>query len=385
MSADPRRLRVLFVLPGLHRVARGAEAAFESVARELGRDGAFQVTLIGSGRPRPGEPYEFLHASCIDRKRFERFPRVPLLRTETVYEELTFVPGLLRRYDPAAYDVTVGCSYPFVNWTMRARRTRGARPAHVYVTENGDWPCHARNSEYRHFACDGLVCVNPDHFERSKDRWRCVLLPNGVDPSRFTPGPAQRARFGIPERGATALMVSALIPSKRVVEGIRAVSALPGVRLVVAGDGPLRGDVDRAAAELMPGRFQRIAVARDAMPHLYRSVDVFLHMSKDESSPNAFAEALATGVPVVAHDDALGRWTFERLGELVDVEDLAAVGRAVERAVRAPPERKAELVSLAARRFAWSGIARQYADFLRDVVADRRGRGAASAAGIGAR
>ena len=39
--------RVLFCLPGLHRVNRGAEVAFESIASELAREAAFEVTLLG--------------------------------------------------------------------------------------------------------------------------------------------------------------------------------------------------------------------------------------------------------------------------------------------------------------------------------------------------
>jgi pseudouridine-5'-phosphate glycosidase len=42
-------LRVLFALPGLHKVHRGAERAFESIAVELSRMGQ-RVTVIGSGR-----------------------------------------------------------------------------------------------------------------------------------------------------------------------------------------------------------------------------------------------------------------------------------------------------------------------------------------------
>jgi len=48
-----RRCRVAMVLPGLHRVRRGAEVAFESVASELALIPGFEVTLIGTG---PADP-----------------------------------------------------------------------------------------------------------------------------------------------------------------------------------------------------------------------------------------------------------------------------------------------------------------------------------------
>src|SRR3546814_5508392 len=64
----------------------------------------------------------------------------------------------------------------------------------IFVTQNGDWPAYASNTEYRSFSCDGLVCTNPDYLERNSVRWNCALIPNGVDLARFSPGAAERAR-----------------------------------------------------------------------------------------------------------------------------------------------------------------------------------------------
>jgi hypothetical protein len=66
-------------------------------------------------------------------------------------------------------------------------------------------------------------------------------------------------------------MVSALEEGKRVLQGIRAVAEVPGVFLVIAGDGPLRGQVDRLAAGLLPGRFLRTTFSHELMPVVYRS------------------------------------------------------------------------------------------------------------------
>ncbi len=173
-------MRVLFSLPGLHRYNRGAEIAFISIASELAHAGE-DVTLVGSGPDREKTPYRYLHAGSIRRERFEALPSIPGLRDECAYEELTFVPGFLRRYRPADYDITIACSYPFSNWALRRPVIGGVRPPHVFVTENGDWPALVRTSEYRFFGCEGLVCTNPEFYERNKSRWNCRLIPNGVD------------------------------------------------------------------------------------------------------------------------------------------------------------------------------------------------------------
>ena len=197
-------MRVLFALSGLHQIDRGAERAFVSVADQLVRLGD-SVTLIGSGPRGNGALYQFIRSRSVARKYFERFPNIPPFRDECAYEELTFVPALIWNYSPRQYDITVTCSYPFTNWILRRPGLNGTRPPHIFVTQNGDWPAFASqstrsNSEYRFFSCDGLVCINPEFFERNKDNWNCRLIPNGVDCERFHPGEGRRIEFGNPGR-----------------------------------------------------------------------------------------------------------------------------------------------------------------------------------------
>lgn len=359
-------MRVLFCLPGLHRYNRGAEIAFISIASELARAGDV-VTLVGSGPKREPTPYHFLPVESVRRERFESFPFIPILRDECTYEELTFLPGLLWRYRPADYDITVGCSYPFSNWALRRPVLSGLRPPHVFVTENGDWPAFARKSEYRFFGCEGLVCTNPEYYERNKSRWRCRLIPNGVDSELFSPGISHRADFGLPSDRLIVLMVSALISSKRVGAGIEVVSQIPNAHLVVAGDGPLRQAIEIGAARLLPGRFTRLSVAPHRMPLLYRSADVFLHLSKNESSPLAFLEAMACGLPVVAHDSPQLRWIAGDNEFLLDTDNAVDVADQIQYAYNAGPDRRQRRLTKVAD-FSWKIIASNYRKFFQEIV-----------------
>jgi glycosyltransferase involved in cell wall biosynthesis len=369
-------MRVLFALPGLHRYDRGAEIAFMSLANELANAGD-AVTLIGSGVCHTSASYRFLRSPSISRVHFELLPSIPILRNEYAYEELTFVPGLLYRYRPTDYDVTLTCSYPFTNWMLRRPVLCGFRPPHVFVTENGDWPAYANGSEYRLFSCDGLVCTNPDFYERNKDRWRCSIIPNGVDIKRFHPGTAKRQEFGLPDSRLIVLMVSALIPTKRVDAGIEVVSRIPDAHLVVAGDGPLRQILDDKAARQLPGRFTRLSVTSERMPQLYQSADVFLHLSKEEAFGNVFLEAMACGLPIICHNTPRSRWILGNEGFLLDTEDLATVARQIE-LVRNPAPAKQTARLARAATFSWTKIGEMYRAFLRDVItsyrADRRNR-----------
>ena len=359
-------MRIAFALPGLHRYNRGAEIAFTSVASELGKAGE-TVTLIGSGQEQAGTPYRFLRVASVRRENFEIFPSVPVLRGECAYEELTFIPGLLRRYRPADYDVTITCSYPFTNWVLRRPALKGYRPPHIFVTENGDWPAYADNSEYRFFGCEGLVCTNPDFYERNKNRWRCQLIPNGVDCNRFSPGAAVRGEFGLPTDRLIVLMVSALIPTKRVEIGIEAVSRIPDGHLVVAGNGPLRQSTLESASRLLPNRFTLLSVSPAKMPSLYRSADVFLHLSKDEPFGNVFLEAMACGLPIVAHDSARSKWIMGPYQFLINSDDIAAITENIELARDAPALHKQEWVKQATN-FSWTKIALMYRKFIQEVI-----------------
>jgi glycosyltransferase involved in cell wall biosynthesis len=359
-------MRVLFALPGFHRIDRGAEVALISVAKEIAKSGD-TVTLLGSGQERTGLPYRFVHVASMSRDHFGSFPSLPVLRNDCSYEELTFVPDLLRKYRPSDYDVTVTCSYPFTNWVLRRPTIRGRRPPHIFVTENGDWPAYSRQSEYRFFGCEGLICTNPDFYERNRTRWHCQLIPNGIDCERFKPGAIQRQHFGLPTDKLIVLMVSALIPAKRVDIGIEAVSRIPDAHLVVAGNGPIRQAIEATAANSLPGRFTLLSVPAEQMPPLYQSADVFLHLSKDESFGNVFLEAMACGLPVVAHDSPRVRWIVGDNQFLIDSDNSASITAAIKAASNAPNAGLQEGISRAAS-FTWPRIGKLYREFLHKIA-----------------
>lgn len=358
-------MRLLFALSGFHRHDRGAETALLSVAEELARTGT-QVTVAGSGQPRAGTAYDFIHVPAVPRERFERFPPMPFFRNETHWEDATFAAHLTRRVDPRHYDAAVTCAYPYTSWTLR-RFGREPRPAHIFVTQNGDWPAHARNAEYRFFRCDGLVCTNPAYLARNEARWTCALIPNGVDLERFRPGPSSRAAFGLPLDRPVVLMVSAFMDTKRVLDGIRAVAKLPEAYLVIAGDGPLREEGDALAARLLPGRYHRLSLTAERMPELYRAADAFLHLSKVESFGNVYLEASASGLPVVAHDYALTRWILGDGRWLCDTDEEGELVARLADALRAGPQEP----SPGLQRFTWPAIAADYRRFIGKVAAAR--------------
>src|SRR5262249_28669051 len=161
---------------------------------------------------------------------------------------------------------------------------------------------------------------------------------------------------------------SALDSAKRVEIGIQAVSQLSDAHLVVAGDGPLRRVIDDEAARLLQGRFSRLSLPPERMPALYQSSDVFLHLCKAESFGNVFIEAMACGIPIVAHDSETLRWIVGKGEFLLDTGDPAAVARSIELAAQEPAiERRGRAAKAAA--FSWARIGKMYREFFDEVIA----------------
>jgi len=327
-------MRVALILPGLGRVQRGAETAFLEVARGLSRRGV-HVELFGSGTE--GTEGLITHVvPCLDRRHFENWPSLPGLRTETVYEELTFALSLLHSgaYRPERFDFTLTCTFPHIAWALRWARRRGRGPRHVFVTQNGDWPCRRTNAEFRAFHCDGLVCINPEYYERHRHRYPAALIPNGVDPAPFAPEAVGPCPVDVPADRPVVLMVSALTASKRVDQAITALAGVPEAFLLVAGDGPLRGEIARLAEALLPGRHRLLgSMPRSQMPALYRRANALLHTSLDEPFGIVYLEGAVSGLPVVAHDTPVTRWILGNTAVLTDTTNPAALVAALRRAL----------------------------------------------------
>jgi glycosyltransferase involved in cell wall biosynthesis len=130
-----------------------------------------------------------------------------------------------------------------------------------------------------------------------------TVLRNGVDLTMFTPiePPAARRALGLGS-GLTMLSVGALIPRKGHDRTIAALARLPGWRLMIAGEGPERGRLERLAAALGVADRVRLLGAR---PHgelatLYSAADISVLASSREGWANVLLESMACGTPVVA-------------------------------------------------------------------------------------
>jgi sugar transferase (PEP-CTERM/EpsH1 system associated) len=134
----------------------------------------------------------------------------------------------------------------------------------------------------------------------------------GVDTERFAPTGARRAPIeGSPFNDPRLWLVGTVGRMHRVKDQtmlarafVRALALAPEaaerMRLVLIGDGPLRGEVAAILAEAGQSHLAWLAGERADVPGILRGLDCFVLPSLAEGISNTILEAMASGLPVIA-------------------------------------------------------------------------------------
>jgi len=236
-----------------------------------------------------------------------------------------------------------------------------------------------------------LACDHGVWLEWTPDRGHVV--PNGADATLFPPGPTDpgiRARWAL---GAGPIL--GFVGGLRRWHGVEALPTLlerlvqryRGLRLVIVGDGPLRGELEHALKER---GLTRSVVFTGSLPHeevadLIRQFDVALapYPRPDHAfyfSPLKLFEYMACGIPVVAA--GLGQIAeVVRDGEtglLYPPDELDALTAACDRLL-ADPALRQRLGQAAAKeipgRYTWDYNAVRVVELARALIRARQGSG----------
>jgi glycosyltransferase involved in cell wall biosynthesis len=193
--------------------------------------------------------------------------------------------------------------------------------------------------------CHAIVALSGDERDAGLEagvgrREQYRVIPNGVALERFSlPRSPARGRIWMGGR---------LPPPKRPDLAVRALARaranMPEAELHVVGDGPLRPDAERLAAQLGVGEAVRFLGHREDVPELLAEAECALLASDYEGCPLAVVEAMAAGVPVVATEAGGVAELVEqgRTGALGAHGDAEALAAALEEVLAEPP-RAAEM------------------------------------------
>ena len=126
-------------------------------------------------------------------------------------------------------------------------------------------------------------------------RDRIDYLPNFVPDAGADTAPARSSRDA-----PLALAIGRLHPDKGFGLLLEALTMTREVRLTIAGDGPLRGELEEQARGLGIANRVRFLGWRDDVPELLAEADIFVCPSLREPLGNVVIEAWSAGVPVIA-------------------------------------------------------------------------------------
>jgi glycosyltransferase involved in cell wall biosynthesis len=164
---------------------------------------------------------------------------------------------------------------------------------------------------------DALVAISPligrdllETYRIARDE-QTFVIPLGFDLSPFVTIDAEarqsaRAALGVAPDRFVVSTVGRLTEIKRhdlFLDMARQVAArVPAVEFLIVGDGELRRDLESQAAALGIGGQVRFLGWRTDLRTIYGATDVFVLTSRNEGTPVALIEALASGVPGVSTD-----------------------------------------------------------------------------------
>jgi teichuronic acid biosynthesis glycosyltransferase TuaC len=216
---------------------------------------------------------------------------------------------------------------------------------------------------------------------------RVKVLRNGVDLALFSPGDREAARRELGLKRRTLGSVGWLIERKGHHHAIGALPGLLDTDLLIVGEGPEHGRLERLASSLGVSDRVRFLGTLDQtrLASVYRALDALVLASSREGWANVLLEAMACGTPVVAS----AVWGTPEVvadpaaGVLMTSIDAEGVTEGVLRLLGNSPDRRA--TRRYAERFDWDSTTQGQLALFREILVRRSAGqlGATEAAGAG--
>ena len=246
-----------------------------------------------------------------------------------------------------------------IHATEHGRQNGLHNAAQQHISETEWWLCYQ--------ACRVVTCSS--YMKEEVGRVFAVpgdkvsVIPNGISRTWF-----EVTREEAPE--PTVIFVGRLVPEKGPQFLVEAMASIlvefPSAKLVLAGDGPMEGDIRHRVYQSGLGRIVTLAGRLDdeGLRSLYKKAWVAVFPSSYEPFGIVALEAMATGVPCIAGDAGGLREVVinGRTGLLVQPSDPEALAGAVKALLQNrvwAKEMAAEARDRAESEYSWDDIARR--------------------------
>lgn len=359
LTLSSKKINVLMIVPRFGTVSRGVEVFVEELVRHIDKSRVSLYILSG--------PHEKAFTKVVMVQR-------PLILREQfkswVIKLLSLLPSRLHLGAVEIESLSLMCKsraflrdtqfdviLPFGGtWSYRFARWLGHGASIIGVGHGG--PVLADLSRSDFFVA--LTPVDQRKAEKLLPKIMSQVIPNGVDSVKFSP----RIKSTASSKNII-LCVGALTVDKGHEQLFDAVLKLDSsVELVCAGKGPLQDKLKEHPLYKM-NRVVFVSVQHNLMPDLYRSADVFTLASSEEAFGLVFLEALACGLPVVAHDAPRQKFVIGDTGVFCNTFDTSAYAEALTRALRLPfDQRRVDH----AKAFDWTLVADKYQNLMLELA-----------------
>jgi len=253
----------------------GAEAFFSRLVTALHVDGVAQTAIIRK---------DSIRAEALQKRGVET-------------HQLAY-GGMLDLCTPIQIKKLVSLKKPDIvmSWMNRASR----------IIPVGQWQSVGRLGGYYNLKyyknCNYLICNTPDICDYViKQGWpakNAHVISNFVN--EINASPVQRKVFNTPASVPLIFTAGRLHENKGFDVLIKAIARLDDVCLWVAGEGPLKEDLDKLVADLNLGARVRFLGWREDINALLSSADLFVCPSRHEPLGNVILEAWAQNTPIIA-------------------------------------------------------------------------------------
>ncbi len=368
--------KIFLVCPGVGHIGRGYETFTRQCFDVLKDEGSFQLKLFKGAGP---DSIAETRVPILRRTNLlARFMGKVLRRNAYDVEQLSFALGLIPHLRRAQPDVVYFSDWELGLLLWQWRKLSGQR-FKLLFSNGGPVP-----PPFPRF--DHIHQVSPEHFDRAVQVGVPIskqsLIPYGYTISRqpkilsSDEKSSLRRQLGLPVQRTIVISVGMLSGThKRMDHVIKEVSGMPEPRpyLLMLGQsvGPETQKIMAIANELLgPEQYRIASVSPDQVQQYYWSADVFVLASLSEGLPRVLLEALAAGLPCIAHDYATTRFVVGESGYLRDLRDAGVLAETIVEVLQ--KENGAGLRVARQRdayeRFSWERLAPEYAGMLRQVA-----------------